>query len=230
MLIKKKIGVEFLNFESGVVQGNHHTLIDTENFNNSKVELPYYYFGKNYSHETVEFYTKFIQRFNDKKAGLKECLKTLLPLLLSIDISLDENDSPILMTSQSNRNVAVPLTFLGDGAKKLFGILSLIIANPNERVMIDELDNGIHYSRLNDFWKTIIKAAIDNDVQLFITTHSKECLQYFKEALEETELEKYQKDARLFLLKKDKGGDTFAKTISFEGLAHSLDYDNEPRD
>ena len=40
-----------------------------------------------------------------------------------------------------------------------------IIMQSGKRLMIDEIDAGIHYSRFKIFWKTIIKAAKANNVK-----------------------------------------------------------------
>ena len=56
--------------------------------------------------------------------------------------------------------------------------------------MIDEIANGIHYSRLKDFWLNIMKICKELNVQLFATTHSKECEIAFAEALKEIKEEK----------------------------------------
>ena len=59
----------------------------------------------------------------------------------------------------------------------------------DKRLMVDEIDTGIHYSKMKEFWKIILLASKENNVQLFATTHSKECLQDYVEALKELQLE-----------------------------------------
>jgi AAA15 family ATPase/GTPase len=43
--------------------------------------------------------------------------------------------------------------------------------------LIDEIDNGLHFSVLEEVWKIIIQLSIEFDVQVFVTTHSKETLE-----------------------------------------------------
>jgi AAA15 family ATPase/GTPase len=92
--------------------------------------------------------------------------------------------------------------------------------------MIDEIDTGIHYSRMKDFWKTILQAATENKVQLFATTHSKECLQYYKEAIAELKLEN---ESRVIAMVETKNKDIKAITYKFDEFEHSLNHDNELR-
>ncbi len=49
--------------------------------------------------------------------------------------------------------------------------------------MIDEIDTGLHYSRLPDMWRMVIQSAKDLDVQVFATTHSLDCLNALRETL-----------------------------------------------
>ncbi len=48
-------------------------------------------------------------------------------------------------------------------------------------MLIDELETAIHKSLLNDFTKFIQELAIEFNVQVFITSHSKECIDAFVE-------------------------------------------------
>ncbi|MCX8000515.1 MAG: ATP-binding protein, partial [Leptospiraceae bacterium] len=66
---------------------------------------------------------------------------------------------------------------------------------------IDEIDTGIHYSRLKSFWRSILTFADAYNVQIFATSHNSECLQYFKETLEETDMQKFQERARILSIK-----------------------------
>ena len=81
----------------------------------------------------------------------------------------------------------VPLKSLGDGAVRLFSV-ALALANSKDGfLLIDEVENGIHYSLQRDFWKMVMKAAHENNVQVFATTHSWDCVRGFAWAALETE-------------------------------------------
>jgi AAA15 family ATPase/GTPase len=82
----------------------------------------------------------------------------------------------------------VPLNIMGDGIRRILAILAAISERKNGVLLIDEIENGLHYSTLSILWKAILKAALDNHVQLFITTHSYECI----EAMIEICYKKYQ--------------------------------------
>jgi AAA15 family ATPase/GTPase len=69
--------------------------------------------------------------------------------------------------------------------------------------MIDEIDAGIHYSRFELVWQSVLRAAITNHVQLFITTHNVECLKALQAVLHKnSDLAKLQSQCCAFTLQK----------------------------
>ena len=81
----------------------------------------------------------------------------------------------------------VPLKSLGDGAVRLFCV-ALALANCRDGfLLIDEVENGIHYSVQSDFWKMVLQAAHENNVQVLATTHSWDCVAGFAKATAENE-------------------------------------------
>ena len=81
----------------------------------------------------------------------------------------------------------IPLKSLGDGAVRLFGV-ALALANSRDGfLLIDEAENGIHHSVMRDFWKMVLIAAHKNNVQVFATTHSSDCVIGFARAAEEND-------------------------------------------
>ena len=91
------------------------------------------------------------------------------------------------LVSTKDHDRPVPLRSLGDGAIRIFGV-ALALANSNGGfLVIDECENGIHHSVQKNFWKMVIETAQDNDVQVFATTHSWDCVEGFNEAAKEIE-------------------------------------------
>ncbi|MFZ2968035.1 MAG: AAA family ATPase [Sulfuricurvum sp.] len=71
------------------------------------------------------------------------------------------------------------LTELGDGARHLVSIVVSLFRCENGTLFIDELDNGIHYTQLDELWKIILTVSKEQNVQVFATTHSKECIESY---------------------------------------------------
>ncbi|MEY3868956.1 MAG: hypothetical protein RLZZ338_2847, partial [Cyanobacteriota bacterium] len=54
-----------------------------------------------------------------------------------------------------------------------------LINNDHKILLIDEIENGIHYTNQRDFWKTLFRLAVELDTQIFATTHSLEMIEAF---------------------------------------------------
>ena len=52
----------------------------------------------------------------------------------------------------------------------------------NGFLVIDEAENGIHHSVHDSFWRMVLKTAEENNVQVFATTHSFDCVRGFARA------------------------------------------------
>ena len=74
----------------------------------------------------------------------------------------------------------LPVSLMGEGTAKLLSMILSIASTKDGIVLIDELENGIHYSIYEDLWRLLIKLAQKYNCQLFITTHSYEIIKYLK--------------------------------------------------
>ena len=64
----------------------------------------------------------------------------------------------------------------------MFGV-ALALANCRDgTLLIDEAENGIHYSLQSKFWNMILRTAEAHNVQVVATTHSKDCIDGFAAA------------------------------------------------
>ena len=69
----------------------------------------------------------------------------------------------------------VPIGSAGDGMWRMLG-LALAVANAKGGVLlVDEIDTGLHYSVMGDMWRMVSERAAALDVQVFATTHSRDC-------------------------------------------------------
>ena len=87
-----------------------------------------------------------------------------------------------VLVKLGNHDRPVPLRSLGDGALRLFGV-ALTLANSRDGfLLIDEAENGIHYSVHPDYWRMVLRSAQENNVQVLATTHSSDCIRGFAQA------------------------------------------------
>ena len=91
-----------------------------------------------------------------------------------------ENESRF-MVSSSKLKEAIDITKYGEGLQRVFEIALLMGYSKNGIICIDELDSAIHKSLLLKFTEFIQSVAKEFNVQVFLTTHSKECIDAFVE-------------------------------------------------
>lgn len=83
----------------------------------------------------------------------------------------------------------IPLKLLGDGFINVFDIGVAVILGKNI-ILIDEIENGIHYSVLKEVIKMIFVIMSEKkELQLFISTHSMETIKLFVEIIGESEVQ-----------------------------------------
>ena len=80
----------------------------------------------------------------------------------------------------------VPLRSLGDGAVRMYGVALALATCSGGLLLLDEVENGIHYSVQSDFWRMVLQTAIDNKVQVLATTHSWDSIVGFSQAATES--------------------------------------------
>ena len=94
----------------------------------------------------------------------------------------------------------------------------------NGMILIDEVENGLHYSVLVDVWRKLNWLSREFNVQVFATTHSYECMEAARDAFKEAEDE----DLLIHRISRRDAG-IKAATYSFEGLEYNFDLGMELR-
>lgn len=69
-----------------------------------------------------------------------------------------------------------PLGSMGDGMRRLLALSISLIHARHGLLLVDEIDTGLHYSVLAEMWKLVVGTAAGNDIQVFATTHSWDCV------------------------------------------------------
>jgi AAA15 family ATPase/GTPase len=98
-------------------------------------------------------------------------LKPFGASLLYVDIGLPEK---------------IPAVHLGQGFIRLLSICTEIIGSNKAVLLIDEFENGLYYATLTEVWRGLQKVVEHEDVQVFATTHSYECIRAAHQAFAET--------------------------------------------
>ncbi|MFY0599519.1 MAG: AAA family ATPase [Cyclobacteriaceae bacterium] len=175
-----------------------------------------------------ELYALKIQRDRSLRSKLVDGLGKLVDSISGLDITVVGN-VPSFLVETYNSNYLVSLSAYGSGTQKCFEILVKTVHFSSNRLMIDEIDAGIHYSRMKDYWKVILQSAQENNVQIFATTHNRECIESYKSALMELG-EDFQHKSRTITLKESpKDKSIKAYTNQYEVLEDALAVGNDLR-
>ena len=59
---------------------------------------------------------------------------------------------------------------------KLLNLYCAMLISKAKVLLIDELENGLYYSILPQIWRGIATLAESEQIQVFATTHSRECI------------------------------------------------------
>ncbi|MEZ4887112.1 MAG: ATP-binding protein [Chitinophagales bacterium] len=84
-------------------------------------------------------------------------------------------------SNSSRADRTMDLTEFGDGVQRIFYISMMVAAAENGVLCIDEIENAIHHTLLVKFTKFLQILAERFNVQLFVSTHSNECIKAFFE-------------------------------------------------
>lgn len=110
----------------------------------------------------------------------------------------------------------LPISMSGDGLRRFLNIVAGSANPSNTMILIDEIDNGLHYSAYKKLWEAIFALATDTNKQVFVTTHSKETLYRLNEMLEEHS--EYQDALRLYTIANTPNNGHQAFKYTYEGL------------
>jgi len=136
------------------------------------IEYSYMAFSSNYISPFSDFNDSYNRGISSLK--LENRLKTLnthIKELFDIDELDYINNQPQLF-----KNEWKELSLYGQGVKTFVNIMISLLLLEDKILFIDEIENGIHYSLFDKMWEIILKISKTRGVQIFATTHSKECI------------------------------------------------------
>ena len=160
------------------------------------------------------------------KRNRKDTILTLLKLfdarINGIEILTDD-----IYVGFEDMSQMLSFSMMGDGLRRYLNMVAAA-ANPLiDVLLIDEIDNGLHYSVYRKLWQTLFALANATGKQLFISTHSKETLYYLNEMLQE--VPEYQPNLRLYTLERTLKKGLQAYMLTHEGLRGACENDVELR-
>jgi len=159
---------------------------------------------------------------NKREDVLKDALKVIEPRLKELSVIVI-GGRPIIHGDIGLERM-VPLALMGGGIVRFASLVLAINNAENGVVLVDEIENGIHHSVLQNMWRVVGRAARDCNTQVFATTHSLECVNAAHQVFSEERPE----DFRLHRLDSDVD-ETRAVTYGASSLSAAIDSDLEVR-
>lgn len=122
----------------------------------------------NYLHN----YSKMVRE--GKKIEIIDALKLVQPEVNNIEILIEEAGESYL--SAQTRDIQLPLQNFGGGIIRFFRLLVSFSTCKDGILAVDEIENGFHFSVMEEVWRLIRDWMRKWDVQIIATTHSAECI------------------------------------------------------
>ena len=118
-----------------------------------------------------------------------KALQIIVPKLTRVDlVGVREGNPervPVVRLTDNGQVSSVPMKSLGEGINRMFGLVLALVSSRDGMLMVDEIETGFHYSVQPDMWRLVFQTARELNVQVFATTHSKDCIGAFEQAARE---------------------------------------------
>ena len=121
---------------------------------------------------------------------VKQAMRIIAPEFENLNFVRNDEVRPAVRTNfqrsakvkLSNVPRPVPLNSLGDGMLRVLQLALKLFPAKGGFLLIDEFENGLHYSVQEKVWALLFDMAEKLDIQVFATTHSWDCIESFTKA------------------------------------------------
>jgi ABC-type cobalamin/Fe3+-siderophores transport system ATPase subunit len=109
-----------------------------------------------------------------------DALKIIEPLTEGVSFIAKSKDEKQRYPLIKLKNIdPIPLKSMGDGMLRILQIALKIHSAKNGFLLIDEFENGLHYSIQDKVWQMLFHIAREHNIQVFATTHSRDAVESF---------------------------------------------------
>lgn len=110
------------------------------------------------------------------------------------------------------------LSSMGDGINRILTIILSLLNCKNGVLLLDEFETGLHYSVQKQLWEIIFYLAEKLNIQVFVTTHSNDCIRSFSEQ---------NKEGQGMLVRLEQRNDRIVSVVYDNGIEISYASDND---
>jgi ABC-type branched-subunit amino acid transport system ATPase component len=156
---------------------------------------------------------------------VEDALRTIVPEVQRL-YRLSENDAQgdAFFLELRGARRPVPINSMGDGTNRVLGLTLALIRATGGVLLVDEVENGLHYSVLVDVWRAMLDLAERLQVQVFATTHSWESIVAFQYVANQSPA-----DGMLYRLEPDTDGHVHVERYTERDLAIAAEHAIEVR-
>jgi AAA15 family ATPase/GTPase len=122
----------------------------------------------------------------------------------------------------------MPINVMGGGILKILFVILAISDTGSGILLIDEIENGLHYSSQEILWDAIFESAKEFKTQIFASSHSMECIKAFSNSYSKFKINEDDDNIRLFRIEK-KNDESSVMSFSHKILQTSLESEWEVR-
>jgi AAA15 family ATPase/GTPase len=119
----------------------------------------------------------------EKESFVIEALRVIEPATERIAFIGGIAGERMAVIKLSGNKDILPLQSMGDGMNRILTIILALVNASDGYLLIDEFENGLHYTTQSQIWKIIFKLAKQLNIQVFASTHSNDCISGFEKAL-----------------------------------------------
>ena len=131
--------------------------------------------------------------------------------------------APAIFATIKGTGRKIPLANVSAGINRMMAIMLTISSARRPVVLVDEIETGIFHTHLPAMWHTLLALLDEYDGQLFVSTHSQECLSALVAVAPD-------RTRDIVLLRTERGADTATvKPFSGKTLIAGLEYGEEVR-
>ena len=109
-----------------------------------------------------------------KEAQVVKIMQIIEPRLKTLTVQ-HRSGSPVIYGDIGAKRL-MPLPLMGAGMGRLLSIVLATSTVQGGILLIDEIENGLHYTIMRNIWQALGELAALYNVQFFTTTHSEECI------------------------------------------------------
>ena len=130
-------------------------------------------------HTEADIYLTDILKYPNLYEEMLEILKDYDEDIISINYDNDDKyraSRGVYKILSKSYKEALPLNVYGDGMKKAILLMSAVLKAQDGILLLDEFETAIHTSAMDRTFGWILETCLKLNVQVFLTTHSKEAI------------------------------------------------------